>query len=101
MPTVQTAPPRLIMAPIRVGKSADLEMGVNGEQRTVRYALDLELVISVREYVDFENEYPGQELCIAEVCGAGDALLLVPFADVLAAWQAYRTHADALGRLRN
>ena len=97
------APDRLFLTSIYVAPSAEATCGVMTNRRVVEYALDLDQVHSLREYADFDDDYPGEELCTVEVFGASDALLRSPYSEVLAAWVAFRRHADAdpIHRLRN
>ena len=102
MPPTLTAPPRLFQTSLYVVRTGDEDLGIAaGRSVAVAYAFDLDDVVSLREYHDFDDDYPGQELCRVEYGLGEDALVLTPYRTVLAAWQAWRTHAEAYARLRN
>jgi len=114
MPTVQTAPPRILVAPrvVVLTRESDAVENIGGHatEYFVEAAVDLEYIRSVREVIASGGESQDADGAqIGEIVPSrcaldddGDGFLLVArYADVLSAWLAYRTHADALGRLRN
>ncbi len=102
-PEAVTAPARILVTRGVVFDTSQDDLGTPREQTVIPLALDLAAVVAVRGYVADKQEggQPDPGRCIAEFAGDDGYTVLAPFEEVLAAWLAYRAHADALGRIRN
>lgn len=101
MPQTYTAPPRLFMATAAYDEGADEITGkTTGRESTVRVVIDLAHVQVIKEAANYETGGAEPGYCHVQT-PERFYVLSVPFETVLAAWAAYRDHADKLGRLTN
>lgn len=98
MPDALTAPPRIFVTHAWVSAS---DLGDLGACLWAPYAFDLARLVGVRALVDEDTGEVDPSRCILDFDTEDMARVRSRFADVLAAWCAYRTHADALRRLTN
>lgn len=92
---------RLFRTRCYIGKASEMEAGIDGQEATVAFMVDLEEVTAVRATWDFDTDRIMPLRTILEMSN-GDAVAIEAEAEaVMSAWLSYRTHADALTRIRN
>lgn len=104
MPRTAAAPPRLLEATqiLYDPDRADVPGAAIVECETP-CILDLDQIIGLRTPVRWRDHVPTplSDRVVVERRNEGELTVLLPVETLGAAWLAYRTHADALGRLRN
>lgn len=100
-PEATTAPPRLFGT---VATYEEPDDALTGQKRTrtvdLALTIDLAAVYAVRQVADYDTGRPVPGECFVNT-PANSWALRDDYDRVLAAWAAYRAHADAIGRLRN
>ena len=101
MSRTYTAPPRLFATVCRVWGPEPVTGGPCAWE-DVPFVLDLEDIVGMRATVDLDGDTkpePVPGACLES--RRGSIYVTTPLAEVVSAWVAFRTHADALNRIRN